>query len=152
MANKKHAGGRPTKYKREYAERIIEYFSKPVVEEILTVTEGTGKSEWRKEEKRYEAMFFPTLELFAAEIGVCDDIFVEWAGAKDSRGRLKYPEFTDAYTRVKKIQKGLVIQYGMIGRLDSRFATFFASANLGMTPKSESEEHVTITTRKHKQV
>lgn len=157
--NKKHAGGRPTKYKREYAQQLIEYFTKEVVEKIENKTRGMGKNAWEKTEVRYEAVFFPTIELFAAkEIGVNDDTIVEWAttkypedySVKALRGKLRHPEFSAAYMRAKGLQKGLVIQYGMIGKLDSRFATFFANVNLGMTPNSEVEEHITITTRKHR--
>lgn len=155
---KKRRPGQPTKYRKEYAEDIVTYFSKDVVEKIENTTEGLGKSAWKKTEVRYEATFFPTIELYAAKIGVDDTTLINWAeirypddySVKALRGKRRHPEFFAAYTRAKAIQKGLVIQYGMIGKLDSRFATFFANANLGMTTKAENEEHVTVTTRKHK--
>lgn len=145
--------GRPTGYKEEYAQMLIDYFNEEVVKEIKTITEGTGKSQWRKEEKRYEALFFPTLELFANKIGVDDDTLVEWAKAKypadyrvtELAGTLKHPEFTAAYTRAKKIQKGLVIQYALIGKLNPGFAQFFAINNLGMQSKSIVENQGEVT-------
>lgn len=147
---KKQPIGRPTKYKKEYAQQLLDYFNKAIVEKIETITEGTGKSEWKKTEVRYEATFFPTLELFANQIEVNDDTLQNWSDAIDKRGRRKHPEFFSAYTRAKRIQRGVLIQYAMIGKLSTQFATFFASANLGMTPNSSVDEHVTVTTRKHK--
>lgn len=131
--------GRPTAYKEEYAQQLIDYFNKEVVKEILTITEGTGKSQWRKEEKRYEALFFPTLELFANEIGVDDDTLANWANAKNEDGSRKHPEFFGAYTRAKRIQKGLLLQFALIGKLNPGFAQFFAINEYGMQSKSVVE-------------
>lgn len=148
-----HPGGRPTKYKEEYAQMLIDYFNEDVVKEIKTITEGKGKSEWRKEEVRYEALFFPTLELFANEIDVNDDTLVEWAKAKypddyhdkSLAGTLKHPEFTAAYTRAKRIQKGLLLQFALIGKLNPGFAQFFAINEYGMQSKSVVENHEEVT-------
>jgi hypothetical protein len=144
-----HPGGRPTKYKERYAQELLDYFSGEVVQEVKTVTAGSnGKGgEWSKEEVRHEALFFPTLELFAHKIGVDDDTLVEWAKAKypddyadeSFRGQLKYPEFYAAYIRAKKIQKGLLLQYALIGKLNPGFAQFFAINMYGMQSKSVVE-------------
>jgi len=150
--NQKNKGGRPTKYKPEYADALIDYFSREVVKEIKTITQGSnGKGgEWSKEETRYEALFFPTLELFAHEIGVNDDTLVEWANKRypedhEQAGELEHPEFSAAYTRVKKIQKGLLIQNALIGKLNPGFAQFFAVNNLGMQSKSVVEQSGEVT-------
>lgn len=150
-----HPGGRPTKYEEKYAQELLDYFSEEVVKEIKTITSGSnGKGgEWSKEEVRYEALFFPTLELFAHKIGVDDDTLVEWAGVKYAddyvdetlRGQLKHPEFSAAYKRAKKIQKGLLLQYALIGKLNPGFAQFFAVNNLGMQSKSVVENNGEVT-------
>ena len=132
-----HPGGRPTLYKPEYCDALIEYFSRDVVKEIKTITEGHGKSEWRKEEVRYEALFFPTIELFAHSIGVSDDTLVLWAKT--------HKEFSAAYTRAKRIQKGLLLQYTMIGKLNPGFAQFFAINEYGMQSKSVVENKGEVT-------
>lgn len=144
--------GRPTKYKEEYAQGLLDYFNEDVVKEIKTITEGSGKSEWRKEEVRYEALFFPTLELFANKIDVDDDTLVKWAGKypadyKDQElaGTYRHPEFHAAYTRAKGIQKGLVMQYALIGKLNPGFAQFFAINNLGMQSKTFVENSGEVT-------
>lgn len=145
MSDTPNPVGRPTKYKPEYAEAMLKYFNKDVVKKIETVTSGSnGKGgEWSKTEVRYEALFFPTLELFAESIGVNDDTLVEWAGKypADYRdqalaGTLRHPDFSAAYTRAKKVQKGAVMQYAMIGKLNAGFAQFFAVNNLGMKSKT----------------
>lgn len=144
-----HPGGRPSKYEEKYAQELLDYFSQDVVKEIKNITSGSnGKGgEWSKEEIRYEALFFPTLELFAHKIGVDDDTLQNWAEAKypsdhpdeSLRGQHKYPEFVGAYTRAKKIQKGLVLQYALIGKLNPGFAQFFAINMYGMQSKSVVE-------------
>lgn len=156
---KKNNGGRPTKYDSKYAGELIEYFKREVVKEIHTVTSGSnGKgSEWSKDEVRYEALFFPTLELFAAEIGVDDATLYTWSVTKypddyrikSKRGLYKHPEFHDAYTRAKNIQKGALVANAMTGKLHAGFAQFFAINNLGMLSAKE-DNTITVTTRKHK--
>lgn len=153
--------GRPSKYKKQYAEELIKYFKQEVVEEIHTITSGSnGKgSEWSKDEVRYEALFFPTLELFAADIDVDDTTLYMWSIAKypddyrvkKQRGKYKYPEFRNAYTRAKNIQKGALVKNAMTGKLHAGFAQFFAINNLGMlSAKEENQQHITVTTRKHR--
>lgn len=134
-----HPGGRPTKYKPEYAQQLIDYFNREVVKEIKTVTSGSnGKGgEWSKEEKRYEALFFPTLELFANELNVNDETLLEWAKV--------HPEFSAAYTRAKHIQKGVLLQHTMTGKLNSNFAQFFAINEFGMQSKSVVENKGEVT-------
>lgn len=141
-----HPGGAPSKYKEEYVQQLLDYFSQDVVKGIKTITEGHGKSEWRKEEVRYEALFFPTLELFAHKIGVDDDTLQNWSDARfpeghELAGEREHPEFFGAYTRAKKIQKGLLLQYALIGKLNPGFAQFFAVNNLGMQSKSVVENN-----------
>lgn len=151
--------GRPPKYKPEYAKMLIDYFRKDVVKEIHTVTSGSnGKgSEWSKDEVRYEALFFPTLELFADSIDVDDDTLEAWSKAKypddyrikAKQGLFKHPEFHGAYIRAKKMQKGALIQNAMTGKLHAGFAQFFAINNLGMLSAKE-DSTITVTTRKHR--
>lgn len=154
VGKKKSSLGRPTKYKPVYAQMLLDYFNEDVVKEIKTITSGSGNkgSEWSKEEVRYEALFFPTLELFANKIDVNDDTLVEWAGKhpsdyyiKSKAGKLRYPAFSAAYTRAKRIQKGLLIQFALIGKLNPGFAQFFAINEYGMQSKAVIENHDEIT-------
>lgn len=154
--------GAPSKYKPEYAQLLIDFFKNcEVVKEIHTVTSGSnGKgSEWSKDEVRYEALDFPTLELFACEIDVDDNTLVLWANAKypddyrikAKQGLYKYPEFRAAYSRAKNIQKGKLVKNAMTGKLHAGFAQFFAINNLGMlSAKEENTQQITVTTRKHR--
>jgi hypothetical protein len=146
--------GRPIKYKDEFAEELLKYFSDEVVSKIETITSGSNSKggEWSKTEVRYEALYFPTLELFANSIGVNGDTLVRWAGKypndfsdESKRGTLRHPDFYAAYTRAKEIQKGLLLQYALIGKLNPGFAQFFAVNNLGMQSKSLVEQNETVT-------
>lgn len=150
--------GRPTKYKPEYAKMLIDFMNREVVKEIKTVTSGSGKggSEWSREEVRYEALDFPTIELFANEIGVHDATLWDWASEKypadhtpkKLAGTYRHPDFHDAYTRAKRIQRGLVVKYGMIGKLNPGFAQFFAINNLDMvSAKTQNTNEDTLTHR-----
>src|SRR3989338_6599187 len=91
--------GRPTKYKPEYCQRIIDYMNgdgdqiyKPFAYEGDVSDHQLG----------YLPRFF---EGFAREIGVTRDTLNEWCKV--------YPKFSDAYKKAKEIQlekftKGLV--------------------------------------------
>ncbi len=129
--------GRPTKYKPGYAKALTDYFNQPV---LKPVTETVRCKSWVKQSTRYEALFFPTFQGFAASIGVSDNTLENWSKAKypedyavvGLRRTHKYPNFLCAYTRARNIQKGLLLKYAMIGRLNSGFAQFLAINNCGM--------------------
>lgn len=126
--------GRPTKYKPEYCEEIIRYFSQECIKEIVEVVEGKN---WSKETVRYEPIFFPTFELFAAKIGVDDDTLVEWSKV--------HKDFSAAYSRAKSLQKGALLQYSTLGKFNSNFAQFLAINNMGMESRKKLETEQEIT-------
>jgi hypothetical protein len=129
-----HAGGRPTKYKPEYCEGIIEFFSRDVVRERTETVEGKN---WSKDTIVREAIFFPSVEGFAVSIGVDDTTLITWTK--------KWPKFLAAYLRAKDIQKALIYEYGITGQLDSRLAGLFAQANMGWATRAEDKSDQTIT-------
>lgn len=140
--------GRPTKFKPEYTQKLLTFFRKDPVEKIETLTSGSnGKGgEWSKTEVRYEALTFPTLELFADSIDVHSETLLYWASRYPSdftevskQGQLRHPDFSAAYTRIKELQKGWLLQHSLTGKLNSGFAQFFAINNLGMQSKSVVE-------------
>ncbi len=136
-----HKTGRPTKYKPCFAEALIDFFNQPVLVSVTTTIKGSG---WSKKHTRYEALFFPTFQAFAATIGVSDNTLENWAKIKyptnywdeGLRAKHKYPDFLCAYTRAHSMQKGLLLEYAIIGKLNCRFAKFFAVNNCGMRSRS----------------
>lgn len=110
----KNKGGRPSKYKPEYCEQLIKFFSvAPNRKELMEVstseslsTKGT-KSDFRKEKYQLVPNDPPFFEDFAISISVSDDTIVNWSK--------QYPEFLAAYNRAKFLQKRFLIINGLAG-------------------------------------
>ena len=128
------AGGRPTKYRREYCDQIIEYFSKPPEEDLFETTyfpNGTIKSQ-----KPIKAPWeFPTFQRFAWSIGVNMAQLQRWQD--------KHPEFRIAYAHAKEIQEAIWLQESMAGRYNPQFSKFFGVNCLGYKDKVEQETTIT---------
>lgn len=119
--------GRPTLYKPEYVEELLEYFDQePYVEVEKTVPTKKGPVQINVD----EATDFPTLAGFAIKIGVHRDTLHEWSK--------KYPEFSDAYKRAKDFQENYIATNGMKGLVNPAFAIFTAKNVLGWRDKLET--------------
>jgi len=112
--------GRPTKYRKEYIQRMYDYFNVPAIDA-----------------KTSEAVLFPTMEKFAADIAVNTDTLVEWANARKEDSTLKYPDFSAMYSICKQLQKNILVTNGLMGKYASNFATFVAINLTDMVNKSE---------------
>lgn len=125
--------GRPTKYKPEYCQQIIDYFNVEPQQTTYKKTyyaDGTLKSE----EPVVLAEQFPTLQGFAHEIGVDVDTLLNWTK--------KHDEFFGAYTRAKELQEKIWLINGMGGLYNSQFAQFFGKNCLGYKDKTEQDINV----------
>jgi hypothetical protein len=130
----KHPGGRPTKYKPEYCQQLIKFFSGPRTE-LIVKAEITGKNEYHKTEYARVAKELPTLAKFARKIGVNKDTIVsEWVK--------KYPEFSDAYNTVKELQKEFLIDNGLAGLYPPASYIFTAKNITDMKDKSEVDQNI----------
>lgn len=116
QANRKRSIGRPTKYKPEYAQKLIEYFN--IEDEKKKTITLTLKNGLTVEEEKIVAPKFPTLEEFGWLIGVSTDAMNEWVE--------KYPEFRGAMVYAKQRQKQILISNTMAGRYHAGFAQFVA--------------------------
>ena len=126
-----HAGGRPTKYRKEYCKTIIEFFCISPTK-TLTITTKTAKGVKRTAKKEV-AVPLPTIEGFAIKLGVCKDTVLEWVK--------EYPEFSGAYKRAKAGGKEVLVQNGLTGRYAEGFAKFVAINCTDMVDKSSLEVH-----------
>lgn len=136
------AGGRPSKYKRQYCEDIIKFFDvEPWQMREVVVTLRSGATV--EKDVRYPARL-PTLERFAHSIDVNDDTLVEWAKAADEDGKLKHPEFSAAYARAKALQKDILVENGLQGLYNGPFAIFVAQNFTDMKQKEEHEHTGTL--------
>jgi len=118
---------RPSKYEKEYAIKLLDFFSVDVFRII-----GGKKSLNR----------FPTFERFAVSIGVTHKTLQNWCKEKDKE------EFLRAYELCKDIQKALIIEGSMTGDYNAAFAKFLAVNVTDLRDKVEQEirqQTITIT-------
>ena len=111
-----NAVGRPTDYKPEYCQMMIDYFNVPLYRTVKTkVKTRHGFNEIEKEVPNS----FPTFEGFTRKVlGKCKQTIHNWLP--------KYPEFLDAYNLCKEIQKDFLIEHGLMDNYNPAFAKFLA--------------------------
>lgn len=129
---KKRRNGRPTKYKAEYVEKIIEFFSLKEDSYRENVSnQGTVQMVPRR---------MPTLERFADEIGVDASTLYRWATAtKKGSNNPLHPKFCMAYTRAKNCQMAYILEAGVVGALNPSFLNLFMKNAHGWVDKVEQE-------------
>lgn len=88
--------GRPTKYKPEYCQAIIDFFDIPTHD-----TDGKPNTP-------------PYIFRFCLSIGISKDCLHEWVS--------KYPEFSDAYRIAKEMQEKLMANNALTGAYNASFA------------------------------
>jgi transposase len=126
--------GRPTLFKEEYANQLIEYFDiEPFERRPLLDKEGNEKGSEIVPAK------FPTLARFAVSIGVTRDTLYEWATAKNEDGELKHPDFSYAYKKAKEYQEAILVEGAMANAFHANFSIFTAKNVLGWRDKMEQE-------------
>ena len=110
--------GRPSKYRAEYAQMMIDYFTIDAFENVITDgRDGNPRSV-------AVASKFPTFARFATTIGVTSKRMLEWRAAEREDGAAAYPEFREAYTRAKEMQEVLLVEGGLAGAFDARIVQF----------------------------
>jgi hypothetical protein len=127
---KKHAGGRPTKYKPRYCEALIKFFAARKSKRVLKA-HITGKNDYEKDEYETVPNELPTFAKFARKIGVNGDTIVEWAK--------KYKEFSAAYNVAKELQKEFLVDNGLAGLYPPASFIFTAKNVTDMRDKQEVE-------------
>ena len=125
--------GRPTLYRPEYVEQLIEFFDKEPFEHV------PGFDKAGNEKMEMVPAKFPTLARFATKIGVTRDTLYEWSTAKNDDETLKYPEFSYAYKRAKDFQEAILVEGAMAGAFTPSFSIFTAKNVLGWKDKTEQE-------------
>jgi hypothetical protein len=138
--------GRPTEYRPEFVAELIAYFDIEV--ERLEDVDVVSKDGQTRTEKKVVINTFPTLTRFASRIGVTRQTLHDWATATDKDGALLRPEFSYAYARAKDSQESLLIEGGMAGVYEPRFATLAVKNLAGWQDKLETMGEVTHTMAK----
>jgi len=134
MEEKKRPVGRPSTYREEYCEKLLEYFKSvplTVMKEVEKVANGEVITVM--EERPNPPPFF---ESFCIELGISKDTFYEWVK--------KHPEFADAYKVCKQIQYVHINSNGVTGVGKTAYSIFFAKAALGMREIDQSDNTVNV--------
>jgi hypothetical protein len=115
----RHAAGRPTKYRPEFAEKIVAYFDvDPEVEVRVEQPNGLVKLQ-RMATKP------PMLVGFAKSIGVDLTTLNRWATEIDGgTGKPRFPDFADAYAHARDLQEALIAQAALLSLYDSKSSHF----------------------------
>ena len=106
--------GQPTKYKPEYCQQLIDYFS---IEPLGDIREQeTIGAEGSKYVSRRLPQRFPWFEGFARKIGVHRNTLKNWCN--------EHPEFAEAYETAKDLQREFLVDIGLSGATSASFAIF----------------------------
>ncbi len=108
------SAGRPTKYKPEYCQQIVDFFDvEPFEIEETTTTLPNGSQVTHKKKVAIE---YPMLIDFVMKIGVSYDAIQDW--------NKKYPDFNRALKSAKKFQEKIIVQNAFKNRYDKTFSIF----------------------------
>lgn len=114
-------GGRPSKYKPEYCDMIVEWFNiEPITFEVH---DGVPVKIPAK---------FPTFEKFAHSIGVTHETLRAWSNDE------KKPEFSVAYKKAWDLQEAVFTEGVMQGAWQQTFSIFLAKNKFGWKDKQET--------------
>lgn len=111
--------GRPSKYKRKYCKKILEYFDIPanrIVQRKIHYKNGDTKTT-----NTLIANDLPTIEGFCKQIGINKSTLHEWVKSES--------EFSNAYKMAKEMQKDIWLQNSLKGLYNPTF-TIFAGKNI----------------------
>lgn len=126
--------GRPTDYKPEYVEALIEYFSEPPYKEVMKKI--VTKDGDVVEVPEYEATDFKSLAGFAVSIGVHRETLLNWTK--------QYPDFFDAYKRAKEYQENFLLINGNKELIHPAFSIFTAKNIIGYRDRQPDEVDKTV--------
>ncbi|WP_321946542.1 hypothetical protein [Paraburkholderia sp. J10-1] len=142
-AAEKRSVGRPTDYRPEFCQMMIEFFNIEVEsEEKLTLVDKKGE---QIEQTIRRTNRYPTMERFASTLGVTRETLYNWATAKEKDGKTPcHPEFFHAYTRARELGNALLIEGGLGGNYESRVVNFALMNLAGWKQQVEEEFRGTV--------
>lgn len=121
--------GRPSKYKKIYAKKLIKHFD---IEPTRTILEKFYYKNGDIKEKEVEvANELPTIIGFAREIGVTDDTLVRWSK--------RYKDFSAAYRWAKSLQERIWMVNSLKGLYNPYFAALMGKNIYNWKDKTETD-------------
>lgn len=130
----KHAGGRPTKYKPEFCDKIIEFFDIEPWEEREIPHFKNGEQTWT--DIKVLPVRMPTLRGFAKSVEVSIRVIYNWL---NSESDVFQQEFMHAFTLAKEIRRDWLIDVGLSGSAPPASFKFVA---VNVTDMRDKQEHV----------
>lgn len=132
---KKNKVGRPSKYKPEYCQAIIDFFDvEPYEEREIEHMDKRGNVTWVDIKRMANPL--PTLRNFAKHIGCGVSTLMDWVDPKHAS---YHPEFSEAYKRAKRIRKWFLVENGLNGCHNPLYAKFVAVNMTDMSDKQQVE-------------
>jgi len=129
------AGGRPSKYKKEYCQQIIDYFRDFEMFDEIPVEKQDKEGNVTTTMKQIPARP-PSITKFGTLIGVHYDTLLEWQKI--------YPEFSLSYKAGKKIYEDIIRDGAMIGLYKENFTKMVMSHNFDWSDKVQTKTEVKI--------
>lgn len=158
---KGNKGGRPTKFKKEYTKKMLDFFSvEPYKQEIAESTKeyfADGKLKRESNKVRLTPSSLPTIRKFAEKIKVAYFTVKRWAEKGEDRDTidedtkkftkeeleeraqlaLDLREFSESYKEAKEMQKEFLISIGLSGATPPASFIFVAKNITDMKDKIE---------------
>jgi hypothetical protein len=135
--NTAHKGGRPTKYKEEYCQELIDYFDVEPWEEREIPHYKNGEVSWT--DIKLIPKRLPTLRRFAKSINVGISTVYDWINEKHDS---YHKEFSDAFTYAKDCRKEMLIDNGLAG-LSPPASFKFVAINMTDMTDQKAIDHTT---------
>ncbi len=128
--------GRPSKYRPEYDQLIIDYFNvQPTRDLEVQGFGGTTKIQVLPNPP-------PMLVNFAQDLGLSVDTIGRWATEQGDDGRPRYPGFAESYARARQLLEAILVKGAAIGVYDSKVTQFLLKNWYGW--RDQPEKDVTV--------
>lgn len=123
--------GRPTSYKPEYCQLVLDYFSAPREPQRMPVSAEQSEANGWKEQYRHVCGELPSLTGFAESVEVNRTTLLDW--------RRRHPDFDIACARGTAIAERLLAERSLNNLYNSQFAFAYAKNVFGWKDKTEVE-------------
>lgn len=127
---KKGAGGRPTKYKPEYCQKVDDYLVENQ-DEVEAVVESENEQTGRTRYDRRFKVRLPTIEGFASYLDVSKQTLYNWSE--------EHKEFLDSLGKIEREQHSRLVNEGLAGNYNPTIAKLILTNNHGMSEKTETD-------------
>ena len=130
-AKRKEPFGRPTKYKKEYCQGIVDYFKNFEPFEELPIKETVNDDGTTTSETKRFPVAPPSLSKYATSIDVCRDTLHEW--------KKVHADFSYAFRKAKEIYEDVYIDGGLLGYYHHGFTALVMQNRFEWTTKSDKK-------------